>query len=391
MAKPEILVVSNLYPLPWEPNRATFNKQQFDRLAELYSLKVLVPVAWPDYWRHRKQILSCNTESLRYICYWYTPKMLYNWFLWFMYFSLRVGASGWLKNKPDLIFASWAYPDGASAAKWASKLDLPMILKVHGSDINILASGGARRKKIAEACRASNRVVAVSQALKQKLVEMGVEEESISVIYNGVDAQHFYRESSAGKEDYLLYVGNLKVDKGVIDLIEAYNRYRQGGGRLNLKVIGAGGASAKMREMLSQAGLSGYVEMLGAMKHHDVAPYVRSARALLLPSYHEGVPNVLLEASACGIPVLSTKVGGIPEVVIEGKTGVLVEPGDIEALAEGMTRVGDSQQWQKDQIVAHAKKFDWIENIQQLKHVIDTVLEIDAVDTEKERSTYERV
>lgn len=374
MSSPRILVVSNLYPLPWEPNRATFNKQQFDRLGDIYPLQILVPVAWADYWKHRKQIKAHNTEHVRYICYWYTPKILYAWFSWFMYISLRLGARGWLRQKPDLIFASWAYPDGAASARWARDLNVPMILKVHGSDINVLADQGRRRQIIIETCSNADKVITVSRALKEKMHGFGVLDSRVTVVYNGVDKQLFYPEAVNPQEHYLLYVGNLKSDKGVLDLIEAYNRYRQNGGKQRLKVIGAGAEANRMQGMIAQYQLQDEIDMLGAMPHDRVAQYLRSADALVLPSYHEGVPNVLLESAACGIPVLATGVGGIPEIVLEGKTGILVEPGNIDQLANGMMQVTERSLWHSEDIVTHAQNYDWAKNIQQVRYTIDSVL-----------------
>ena len=108
---------------------------------------------------------------------------------------------------------------------------------------------------------------------------------------------------------------------------------------------------------------------MGALPHEQVAQYLRDARLLVLPSYNEGVPNVILEAMASGTPAVATRVGGTPEVVVSGETGFLCQPRDPVALGVAIERaLGHA--WDRDLIVSHAARFDWNANAMELHRVL---------------------
>lgn len=366
----KILIITNLYPLPWEPNRATFNKQQFDRLSANHDLSILVPVAWKDYLAKRKLIKAehhkASNERLKFVCYWYTPKVLQSLYGFFMSLSIWLAAKNWIKQVDyDCILGSWAHPDGYAASKIANKLGKPYFIKVHGSDINLLTQDKVRKDQISRLCREAAHIFSPSDALKNKIEALGVEANKITRNYNGVDTALFYPEDRLSP--YFLFVGNLKQDKGVLDLLEAYSGYREAGGQFALRYIGAGTMMAILKDRVTQLGLQDQVTLTGAMKHEQVAPYLRACQVLILPSYHEGVPNVLLEAANCGVPVIATRVGGIPEVVIEGETGILTEAGDVEALKLAMLEAQDETRWDRNVILSRGKQFSWDENIQRVE------------------------
>lgn len=377
-----ILVITNLYPLPWEPNRATFNKQQFDKLSELHHVKVIVPIAWPSYIKNIKKINLDKNKNVKYICQFYTPGFCYKYFGYFMYLSIMLSSWSWIKSfKPKCILGSWAFPDAFSAKLIAQKMKIPFFVKVHGSDINILTTFEDRKKHIQNVCQDSKHIIAVSDALRMKLIDLGVSSDKITRIYNGVDQNFFYQELNPSNklfnEELLpwVFVGNLKKDKGVFDLIKAFSNYQKKGGLRKLVIIGDGTIKLALHKLIKEQGLSDSVKLLGAMVHSEAASIVRNSFCLILPSYHEGVPNVLLEAANCGIPVIATRVGGIPEVVIENKTGVLVEAGDVVALGESMIDVDKKFNFSKEDIVSHGKKFTWFENIKVLNKLLTNGIE----------------
>ena len=107
------------------------------------------------------------------------------------------------------------------------------------------------------------------------------------------------------------------------------------------------------------------VQILGSVEHNKLPALITHAKVLVLHSYNEGVPNVVLEAMACGTPVLATNVGGIPEVVDEKTCGRLIQPRCEMAVANGLTYLLN-QSWDKNEIKAHSKKFTWESNKRQL-------------------------
>lgn len=366
-----ILIISNLYPLPWEQNRATFNKQQFDRLAKTEDVQILVPVAWPDYIRNRKLIKTNSNKSIKYVCFWYTPKILYGLFGWFMYFSILVGARKFIKGKVfDCVLGSWAYPDGFAAKKIASNLGKPYFIKVHGTDINVFAESGKRKEIIANVCKGASHVFVPSNALRQKLIHLGVNHLNVTRIYNGVNSGLFYPITERNIEPFFLFVGNLKKEKGVLELLSAYDDYLKNGGRYKLKYIGSGPMFNHLTSEIKSLNLTDKVELLGVKEHKDVARHIRESICLVLPSYNEGVPNVLLEAARSGVPVIATKVGGIPEIVVEEKTGLLVDAKNVSSIYKALQKIETKNDWDSDYISEYASMFTWEKNISTLKSLL---------------------
>ncbi|AAZ25604.1 glycosyltransferase [Colwellia psychrerythraea] len=363
--KSSLVIITNLFPLPWEPNRATFNRQQFAQLDDEFDKSVLVPIAFSEWFSHKKEIKQ--TENLRYVPYFYLPKVGRRFYSVFMFLSILMHSGWWLINKkPKIILASWAFPE-AVAASWLSKLfNCHFFFKVHGSDINLHGKIPARAQQIVKAAKRASGILSVSKALADEMVGMGIERKKISVIYNGVDHQRFGVETKTPLSgDYLLYVGNLKHDKGVVELIKGFANICENYPTLHLVYAGSGVEKERLVELSKTLNIADKVQLLGSVEHHKLPALITHAKALVLPSYNEGVPNVILEAMACGTPVLATRVGGIPEVIDEKICGKLIKLRCEIAVENGLNYILN-QPWNKKQIQAHSKKFTWENNKRQL-------------------------
>jgi len=364
-SKQSLVIITNLYPLPWEPNRATFNKQQFELLKDEYNLSIMIPIAFPDWFKHRKQIKQ--SSEMRFVPYFYLPKVGRRFYSVSMFLSILLHSGLWLKKrKPSTIMASWAFPE-AVAASWLSRLyHTKFFFKVHGSDINLHGKVPARAKQILAAAKKAQGILSVSKALANELEKMGVEAEKIQVIYNGVNHEKFGASyPTTMQNNYILYIGNLKHDKGVMELLEGFNQIKEQHLDLHLVYAGSGAMNDKLVQFVSTHNLSGRVKFLGSVAHDELPAWLSNATALCLPSYNEGVPNVVLESMAAGTPVLTTTVGGIPEVVDEGICGQLIPPKDTEAVANGLNELL-SRQFTADKIKQHALQFAWLKNKTQL-------------------------
>lgn len=369
--KPPLVILTNLYPLPWEPNRATFNRQQFAQLDDHFDKSVLVPIAFPDWFAHRKEINQ--TENLRYVPYFYLPKFGRRFYSVMMFASIMLHSGLWLmRKKPKKILASWAFPE-AVAASWISKLfNADFYFKVHGSDINLHGKIPARAKQIVAASKRAVGILSVSQALADEMITMGIDKEKIRVIYNGVDHQKFQvQHAIANKKpnDYILYVGNLKKEKGVIELIKGFAEISEKYPELKLLYAGPGILRSELANQAKNLAISNKVILLGGVDHNQLPELISQARVLALPSYNEGVPNVVLEAMASGTPVLATNVGGIPEVFDENICGKLIKPKSAHSVATGLTYILN-REWSEDKIKQHSKKFTWQSNKQQLLELL---------------------
>ena len=376
----KILVLTNLYPLPWEPNRATFNRQQFEHLEKYYEVSYLVPVAWPmwlrEMWAAKKAVNSFKHASVRFTWYFYIPKVLRSLYGSMMFFSLMFNSFLWIRKKnPDLIIGSWAFPDGVAAYCIAKLLGKKIILKVHGSDINVSANSKMVAFQIRFVSRHADSVLSVSKALKNKLIKLGVPESKVNVIYNGVDQQMF--NCIECTEDLpqrkLLYIGNLKREKGIFELLQAFSKILDTFQNVKLIYIGQGPMLNQLLASVVDQNVQDSVEIIGQLDHKYVPVYIKAASLVVLPSYYEGVPNVLLESMACGKPVVATEVGGIPEIIVEGKTGLLCQPRDIESLKKSLEKCL-SLSWDNEFIKQHARQFDWHENSLKFRSMIEKTL-----------------
>ena len=230
-------------------------------------------------------------------------------------------------------------------AYWATRLSRrPLVLSVRGSDIMRLEKGlmgWVNRRTY----RWMDRIIAVSEDIAERLRAAGVDGEKIRVVYNGVDERFQPRDRSQMRrrlslpQDRLqiLFVGLLAPVKGLDILIEALRLV--GDGEADCLLVGTGPLEEQLRRAAAAAGIAERVRFVGPQPSGEIPAWLNAADLLVLPSLSEGRPNVVVEAQACGLPVLATRVGGTPELIEHGETGLLVESGDPEALAAGLSRL----------------------------------------------------
>jgi glycosyltransferase involved in cell wall biosynthesis len=271
----------------------------------------------------------------------------------------------------DLIDAHYVYPDGFAAVGLGRALGIPVVVSARGSDVNRFSDFPRIRPKLRETLAGAAGVIAVSGALRDRMVELGTPASKIEVIPNGVDlAVYAPRDRRAararlGLEDRrtLLYVGNLVPGKGVEILIDAFARLVEGGGSaavtdpVQLVIVGGGPLRPALEARARSRGVAGSVRFAGEIPHAALADWYSAADALCLASEREGWPNVLLEALACGTPVVATRVGGIPEIVVSDRIGILADgtPAAISAAA----REALAREWDRAALRAHAEGFTW--------------------------------
>jgi glycosyltransferase involved in cell wall biosynthesis len=328
-----ILALTNLYPNPYQPHRATFNRHRFRILGERYPIQVIAPIAWTDEFRARRHGAAALPKGRRVVFdglivdhprYFFPPRFARNWYGQFFLSSVRTTFRRVLKEfQPNLVFTPWAYPDGWAAIRLGKRAGLPVILQVLGSDVLLLDRFPARRRRTEEALRAADGVVAVSQDLAKHLIGMGVDSSKVRVIYDGVDTARFRPGDKAherailnlsAEERTLLFVGNLVTVKAVDVLLRACAEPALQNAALRLIVVGQGPLKASLERLAMELGLADRVRFVGPIPHTDLPSWFRAADVFVLPSHSEGVPNVLLEASACGTPWVASCVGGIPEI-----------------------------------------------------------------------------
>ncbi|HZL18950.1 MAG TPA: glycosyltransferase [Polyangia bacterium] len=351
-----VLVVTKLFPNAAEPLSAPFNRQQLGALGRRCEVEVLATIPWfpgsrlvarlgrrpspPSRLPRADRIDGLEVTHPRTL---YFPR--YGHALSAGLYALSVlPALLRRRRRFDVLLGSWAYPDGVATVALGQALGLPVVVKVHGSDLDLLAQRPTLRWQLARALPRAARVVAVSRALTQVVESLGVEPSRIDVVANGVDAQLFrVRERAESRAKlgrggdtrrWILYVGRLQADKGVLDLAAAFAKVAAADLQAALVVVGEGPERPALETMLGPLGDRAC--LVGALPLADVPRWMSAADLVTLPSHHEGTPNVLLEALACGRRVVATRVGGIPDIVHRPELGVLVPVGDVPALAAAL-------------------------------------------------------
>jgi teichuronic acid biosynthesis glycosyltransferase TuaC len=264
----------------------------------------------------------------------------------------------------DLIDAHYLYPDGVAAAMLAQKLAKPLMLTARGSDVNLLMQFRAPRRMILRALSRAQGIVAVSAALKRRLVELGAEGSRIRVLRNGVDTGIFHPVPMAearaaldlGTGPVFASVGNLVPEKGHDLAMGAVAMIPEA----TLLIVGDGPERQQLAQRARAFGIAERVRFLPVRPQRELPAVYGAADALVLASSREGWPNVVLEAMACGTPVVATAVGGVPEILADSIGGVVVPERSASALAAGMRSVMD-QPPKRESVRAWAARFGWEE------------------------------
>lgn len=380
-----VLVLTNLFPSPLEPHRSTFNEQQVLAMSRIVDVaEVVVPVDWRRmlaYRRSGRSAALAGTQRWRGLPVSY-PTILYvplvaRWLNGpLMFLSLVAHWPRLRRLGIDAIYATWAFPDGFAAVLLGALARVPVCVKVHGSDVEALASGRLRRAFTLWGLKRAAHVVSVARYLKEALVRHGIGEDHVSVVYNGIDRERFRprdrlecrRELGLDERRALvLYVGNLKADKGVLDLAAAAATFCRSG-EIDLAYAGDGPARPQLEAAIRAAGLGERARVLGKVAHGDVPKWIAASNLLCLPSHHEGVPNVILEATACGVPCVATAVGGIPEIVGE-ENGLLVPAHDVDALAGAVTRAL-ARAWDPTRVASALRADVWPANAARVAELL---------------------
>lgn len=277
-----------------------------------------------------------------------------------------------------VIDAHFLYPDGWAATRISRRLGLPCTITLRGSKDEWLI-GTDRERFLVEAMHSATRLFSVSESLRRNVAEkLGIPREKVTVIGNGVDWRRFRavdraearRELGIAQDaEVLIGVGGLVSRKGFQRIIPLIPLLRETHPGLLYLIVGGGTTQGDMRRELEalarQHGVADCVVFCGPQKPENLSRYYSAADVFVLATEHEGWANVFLEAMACGLPVVTTRVGGNAEVVLEPETGYLVDWWDPQAFASAIDRAL-AHRWAREAIVEYARSNSWDSRVERL-------------------------
>ena len=262
----------------------------------------------------------------------------------------------------DLIDAHYFYPDGVAATIIGKALNKPVVVTARGTDINLIPQYPKPKQMILQAAEDCAAMITVCAALKDAIVGLGGSAQKITALRNGVDLQLFQPEdkpqarAAFGMNDRfaIASVGHLIERKGHHLVIEALAQIPDA----ELYLAGGGEEETRLRALAEQLGVTDRVNFLGAMPQAKLRTLYSAVDCLVLASSREGWANVLLEAMACGTPVVATNVWGTPEVVASPDAGVLMDERSAGGIVRGVARLREALPT-RNATRAYAEQFGW--------------------------------
>ena len=371
----EILTFTTLYPSQIRPQHGIFVETRLRKLTESGAVgaRVVAPCPWFPFasprFGHYSLFARQPREEIRYglhvdyprypqlpkIGMSAAPLALFASVLPVLRRQLRGGRDF------DLIDAHYFYPDGVAAVLLGRALGRPVVVTARGSDLNLIAEYAIPQGWIRWSARHADGLVAVSRGLKQRLANLGIAEERVHVLRNGVDPTLFRptdrdaaRQALGLTRLTLLAVGNLVRLKSHRMMVEAL----VGLPAVDLVIVGEGPERAAIEALARERQVADRVRLLGHVPQDRLPDIYSAADLLLLVSTHEGWPNVLLESMACGTPVIASDVDAIADIVAVPEAGRILRGPTPERLA-ATAREFLGALPARAATCAYAQGFDW--------------------------------
>jgi glycosyltransferase involved in cell wall biosynthesis len=369
-----------------QPGAGLFIRERMFRVGRYLPVAVVSPTPWFPLqgvlrrWRRGFRAGAPVHENQQGIDVWYprffsVPGLFKGFDGWFM----AIGAWPRMRRlkragRLDVIDAHFAYPDGYAATLLGRWLDVPVTITIRGTEARH-ARDPALAGKVRLALQRARRVFSVSESLRQVALGLGVAPDHVRVVGNGVDVDKFsplpraQARAALGllpNAPVLITIGALVERKGFHRVIEVLPSLRERFPGLTYLIVGGpnpeGDMSAELERQVERLGLSSAVRFLGALPPEELRVPLSAADVFVLATRNEGWANVLLEAMACGVPVVATDIGGNAEVVREPSLGSIVSFGDGDAL-RGAIEEALQIRWDPSVIREYARSNSWEQRV----------------------------
>jgi glycosyltransferase involved in cell wall biosynthesis len=375
-----VLTLSGTFPSVTRPTFGVFVRERTRYVAAHCDVEVVAPIAWfpGNRWvRGREVATTPHLETSAGLTV-HHPRVLCvprygKWTDGILYFLCVAPFVASLRRRfPfDLIDAHFSYPDGVAGVLLGRLFGRPSVVTLRGTHDLRQLSHRLRRGQIRAALRAATRVIAVSESLRAMALECGVEPARVCVIGNGVDVAKFApsdRDAArralglSPSQTILLGVGTLNEGKGHHRVVELLPRLIARHPGLVYIAMGREVGEDRTREVIAglvrRHRLGAHVRLVPARPHDEVARWMSAADLFCLATRSEGWSNSMTEALACGLPVVTTRVGGNPEVVRHGVDGLLVPFWDARAFGDAVLQALETE-WDRTAIAARAAERRW--------------------------------
>ncbi|MHB1145675.1 MAG: glycosyltransferase [Thiobacillus sp.] len=392
----DLVVFSALFPSAARPGAGLFIRERMFRVAQHRPLAVVSPQPWfpgqslirllrPGYRPQAPALEIQQGIRVYHPRFLSLPGLLRRFDGWSMALA-SFGLMRKLKRQgARLIDAHFAYPDGEAATRLGRWLELPVTLTLRGTEVPH-SRNPVLRPRLARTLKAAVRVFTVSGSLRRLAIELGAAADKTEVVGNGVDIRIFHpvdhiaaraRFNLPDSAKVLITVGGLVERKGMHRVIDCLPALLGRHPDLHYLIVGGGSPEGDNRAELAaqvvRLGLDGRVHFLGALPPDELKWPLSASDVFVLATRNEGWANVFLEAMACGLPVVTTDVGGNAEVVCRDELGSIVPFDDAAALQQAL---GEAlgKDWNRAAILEYAQANQWDKRVTQLLRAFDGIM-----------------
>jgi teichuronic acid biosynthesis glycosyltransferase TuaC len=398
-----ILVISQMFPCKRHPTSGIFFANLLKELAQkVDKLVVITPrpyipkfvtkikKGWAKWYldpmiskRNGMEIIRPYILTLRGISFLGINGIL-------MQYSLFNLVKNLIKTKHiELILGYNMIPEGIAAVRLAKMLELPVAFWAIGSDVNDFATYNHINYYLSKKCiEQSNLVITESKDLENKIRQLYIKATKVQTFYKGIDISNFQNLPSKNsiierlhlspQKKYILFIGRLVYDKGIYELAEAFVTITKKYPDFDLILIGEEIEKEELMRKFEEIGILDRVFLKGIVPYKEIANYMNISDLLVLPTWAEGLPNVVMEAMAVGLPVVATNVGGIPEVLENGVTGLSVPVKNVKKLTEAVIKMLENKSL-RENCIKNAKEivhenFDVKKNAVKFKLILESLV-----------------
>jgi glycosyltransferase involved in cell wall biosynthesis len=382
----KILSFSYCFPNEMNNNWGIFVYNRLKALSKLHDLRVCSPVPFFPLFSSGKDIINYEKHDYKGLDvyrpeFFYFPFILKNYDSYFYSSGIRKWFYNLLEDwKPDILDAHFVWPDGAGVYVLAQEAGIPYVITLRGKIYECIKK--PQQKKLCQkALQGADAVISVSGLMAEEALKLGVKKEKIKIIPNGIDPNSFYIKDKSEcrktlnlplEKKIIVSVAHLGHRKGHFEVIKAMAHLSE---NVILILVGAEAQGGKKEDLVKAARESGLGERLiitGPRPYEEIPFYFGAADVSVLASYREGCPNSVLESLACGVPVVATEVGAVPDILPVPEAGRIVPRQTVKPLADALNELL-GKNFQKEDIVRAAGVRTWDEVGEEVSSVFEQI------------------